>query len=245
MTALTNLVSSTIGKKVLMGVTGLVMVAWLFVHMSGNLLVFAGQQHFNEYAHFIQSGFGVEPALLWVMRLVMLGAIGGHIWAAAGLVQRNRAARSTDYQGGRKNRATTYFAQFMLGGGVVVLLYLIFHLLHLTVGVWSDDVIQQASFDRTDAYKNLVVGLSNKAVGAVYIIANLALGAHLAHGVGSAFQTLGANDQRWNPVKRGLGMWLPLLIAGGNVVIALTCMFATGTLIEAPDPNWTPTWTTH
>lgn len=240
MTALTNLVSSTIGKKVAMAVTGLLMVAWIFLHMAGNLLVFAGQDHFNRYAHLIQSGFNVEPALVWIMRAGLLAIVGVHIWAAVGLTGRNRAARPVAYAAGRKSRATTYAAEFMLFGGVVVLAFLAFHLAHLTVGVFSDDAVQHATFVKEDAYRNLVVGLGNPIVGAFYIVANLALGAHLHHGVSSAFQTLGLNDGRWNPVKSGLGTWVPLLVVGGNVCVALSCLFGVGALLAVPDLGWTP-----
>lgn len=240
MTALSALFRSTIGKKVLMAATGLIMVGWLFIHMSGNMLVFMGQESFNHYAHFIQSGFGVEPALLWVLRLFMLASIVAHIWAAVGLTARNNAARPAKYAGGRKNRSTSYAAEFMRFGGIVLLLFLLFHLAHLTVGAFSDDAIQHATFVREDAYRNLVVGVGNPVVGAFYILANLALGAHLLHGIGSAFQTLGVNDPRWNSTKQLLTLWVPLLIAGGNIVIALASMFGQGVLIDVPDMTWSP-----
>lgn len=240
MTAFTSLISSTIGKKVAMAGSGLAMVAFLFLHMSGNLLVFAGQEHFNRYAHMIQSGFNIEPALLWVMRAGLLAMVAVHIWAAQALAGRNRAARPQAYAGGRKNRITSYAAEFMLFGGLVVVAFLLFHLAHLTVGVFSDDAIQHAPFLREDAYRNLVVGLGNPIVGAFYILANLALAAHLHHGIGSAMQTLGLNDGRWNPVKAGLTRWVPLLILCGNLSVALACMFGSGTLIAQPDLAWTP-----
>ena len=228
MNALANLFRSTIGKKVLMAGTGTLMFVWLLIHTVGNMLVFVGQESFNHYAEFIQSGFGVEPGLLWLMRLVMLSAIAGHIWSAMALTQRNRAARPVAYAGGRKDRATSYAAKFMMLGGLVLLAFLAFHLAHLTVGVFSDDAIQSEAFVRHDPYRNLVVGLSNPVVALFYIVANLALAAHLRHGVVSGMQTLGLNHPRYESTKKGLGLLLPLAIAGGNILIA------TGVLLGIP-----------
>ncbi|MCB9680409.1 MAG: succinate dehydrogenase cytochrome b subunit [Alphaproteobacteria bacterium] len=240
MTAFFSLAKSTIGKKAIMAGSGLIMVGWIVLHMAGNLLVFAGQDHFNAYAEMIQSGFHIEPALLWAMRITLLACVGLHIWAAVGLSGRNRAARPVAYAGGRKNHATSYAAEFMLGAGVVLLLYLVFHLLHLTVGVFSDDVVQHAAFSKKDAYRNLVVGVGNPVVGAFYVLANLALGMHLHHGIKSAFQTLGLNDDRWNPLKDALTRWVPVFTTGAALLVALSCMFGVGVLIEAPDLSWTP-----
>lgn len=220
MSAFASLTQSTIGKKVVMATTGLIMVGFVTIHMLGNTLVFMGPESFNHYAEWIQSGFGVEPALLWVFRLVMLAAIGGHIWAAVGLSARNRAARPEAYAAARRNRKTSYAAQFMLLGGIVITLFLLFHLAHLTLGVFSNDAIQAKEFVKGDAYRNLVVGLSNPLVAGLYIVANLALGAHLRHGVWSGMQTLGLNDPKYDSLKSGLGTVLPIVVAGGNIVIA-------------------------
>ncbi len=235
MTALTTLVRSTIGRKVVMGFTGLVMVGWLTIHTLGNLLVFSGQDAFNHYAAFIQSGFGVEPALLWFLRAFMLGAIASHVWAAIGLTARNRAARPEAYAAGRKDRVTNYAARFMLIGGIMVLLFLLFHLAHLTVGVFSADAIQARKFVHGDAYRNLVVGLKNPVVAIFYILANMALAAHLRHGVTSGLQTLGLDHPRYNSLKTQLGVVVPLFIAGGNVIIALSILAG---FVPPIDPKW-------
>lgn len=220
MTALATLVSSTIGKKVVMGVTGLIMVGWLTLHMAGNLIVFSGPEAFNHYAHFIQSGFGIEPALLWLMRAFMLAAIGLHIWAAIGLSSRNAGARPVAYQGGFKLRATNYAARFMLIGGIVLLLFIVFHLLHLTTGS-LEGIVEPDDFAKKRAYRNVTLGLANPATASVYILANLALAAHLVHGVWSGFQTLGLNHPKYETLKRTLTVLFPLLISGGNILIAV------------------------
>jgi succinate dehydrogenase / fumarate reductase cytochrome b subunit len=218
MNALATLVRSTVGQKVLMAVTGLMMVGWLALHTTGNLLVFEGQAAFDKYAAFIQSGFGVEPALLWALRAVMLAAIVVHVRAALTLSARNRASRPAAYAGGRKDQATSYAAHFMRGGGIVILLYLVFHLLHLTTGQ------AHHAFRPHEAFHNLVTGVSQPAVGVAYLVANLALGAHLAHGVSSAFQTLGVDHPGYNGLKFALGKAVPAYIAGGNLLIAVSIL---------------------
>lgn len=230
MSAISSLVQSTIGQKVLMAGTGLVMVGWLFLHMSGNMLVFLGPESFNHYAEFIQSGFGVEPALLWAMRAFMLASIVLHVWSAIRLTARNQAARPDRYAAGAKTRTTSYAARFMALGGMVILAYLVFHLLHLTVGSFDVD-FQGTRFERGNAYKNLVIGLSNPVVTSAYIVANLALGAHLYHGVTSGFQTLGWSDPGYAGVRKALGLGVPGLIAGGNLLIAIAIVLG---LVQQP-----------
>ena len=225
MNALATLVRSTVGQKVLMAVTGLMMVGWLALHTTGNLLVFEGQAAFDKYAAFIQSGFGVEPALLWVLRAVMLAAIVVHVRAALALSARNRASRPADYAAGRKDQATSYAAHFMRGGGIVILLYLVFHILHLTTGhlhLAAD--AQGHPFQKHEAFHNLVSGLQLWPVCAAYLVANLTLGAHLAHGVSSAFQTLGVDHPGYNGLKFALGKAVPAYIAGGNLLIAVSIL---------------------
>lgn len=239
MNALSSLVQSSIGKKVIMGVTGFVMIGWVTIHMAGHFIMFSGQDAYNAYAHFIQSGFGVEPALLWILRLVMLGAIGAHIWAAVALTRLNAAARPVAYAGGRQNRITGYPALLMRVGGIFLLLYLLFHLAHLTGGAFSGSSFAMAGkpFVREDAYANMVHGLSNPVVGLIYLAALAALGAHLKHGVWSAFQTLGLGDPRWDFVKVGLGNLLPVVVAGGFALVVIVAM-AGG--FAPPDPSWAP-----
>jgi succinate dehydrogenase / fumarate reductase cytochrome b subunit len=218
MNAVAALLSSTVGKKVLMAFTGLVMLGWLCLHTTGNLLVFAGEESFNHYAAWIQSGFGVEPALLWALRAFMLWAMGSHVWAAITLTRRNRDSRPAAYAAGRKDLATKQVAHFMALGGVTILLYLVFHILHLTVGSAHPD------FQHGNAYRNLVIGLSNPLVCAFYLAANGFLGAHLYHGVVSGFQTLGWNHPSYDAYKSFFGKVLPAYVAGGNLLIATSVL---------------------
>jgi succinate dehydrogenase / fumarate reductase cytochrome b subunit len=221
MNALATLVRSTIGQKVVMAVTGLIMVGWLTMHMAGNFLVFLGEEEFNSYAEWIQSGFGASPEFLWGMRLFMLLVIVAHVRAAVMLSARNRAARPGRYAVALKPQRTTYAARFMLLGGITIMLFLLFHLAHLTLGVMPVDPMSGAEFIRGNAYHNVVYGLGNPLLAGIYILANLALGAHLWHGVTSGFQTLGVHHPRYNGLKNALGVLLPVLICGGNILIAI------------------------
>lgn len=237
MNALSSLFTSTIGKKVVMATTGLIMVFWLLVHMAGHFIMFSGQGAYNHYAHFIQSGFGVEPALLWLMRAGMLGAVVAHIASAISLTRRNVEARPIPYAAGRVNQVTGYPAQLMRIGGIFLLLYMLFHLAHLTVGLFGETVLMAVPFDRKDAYANMMYGLANPGVAVLYLLALAALGAHLRHGVWSAFHTLGLSDPRWDFVKTGLGNALPVLIAGGFAVVVIAVVAG---VLPPPDPGWRP-----
>ena len=183
MNAVLTMYRSTIGKKVIMGVTGAVMVGWLLAHMAGNLQVFLGIEAFDHYAELIQS----QKELLYLMRAGMLTCLVLHIVTIVQLALAGRAARPAGYAGGRKNHSSTLAAQYMRWGGLVLLLFLIWHLADLTIGVPAVN----PAFVHGKAYGNLIGSLSRPPVAALYILANLALGMHIYHRVYSGFQPLG------------------------------------------------------
>jgi len=120
---------------------------------------------------------------------------------------------------------TGYAARFMRIGGVVVLLFILFHLAHFTLGSFANvDFGGGHAFVPGEAYNNLVYGLSNPLVAGFYILANLALGMHLWHGVSSGLQTLGLNHPRYDALKNGLGVVLPILVVGGNILVVIACL---------------------
>ena len=199
---------STIGKKAVMAVTGVIMVGFVFVHMAGNLQAYAGAKTFNAYAAFLHS----MPGVLWVARLVLLAAVGLHVWAAIGLVRLNRAARPVRYRA-QQTLATTYAAKVMPLGGLILLLFIIFHLMHLTVGALPG--MEHRGWQ--DAYFNLVNGFKNPAISGVYIVANLFLGMHLFHGIWSMMQTLGLNHPRYNALRKKAALGFAVVVAGANV----------------------------
>jgi succinate dehydrogenase / fumarate reductase cytochrome b subunit len=217
-----TLYQTTIGKKVLMAVTGLVLFGYVFLHMYGNLHVFEGRQHLNDYARWLREvGYPLMPyeGTLWVVRVILALSIVGHIWAAWEVTRRDWDSRPIGY-GQKKMIAATYAARTMRWSGVILLLFIIYHILHFTTG----SLYVEAPFSRTDVYANVVNGFRNPIVSLVYIVAMIALGLHLYHGVWSMAQTLGwrtgVNNQFW----RGFATVMAIVIAGGNIAIPLAVL---------------------
>ncbi len=216
MTWFGNIYRSAVGKKAVMAVTGVILFGFVFVHMIGNLKVYLGAEHLNEYAHWLRTvGAPAMPetGLLWIARVVLLAAVGLHIWSAYSLTMMNWGARPVDY----KDRAfakATYAARTMRWGGVILLLFVVFHLLHLTTGS-----VRPAPFVENDPYHNLVAGFRVWWVAAFYIVANLALGLHIYHGVWSMFNSLGMTNARFETWRRNFASAFAAIITVGNVSI--------------------------
>lgn len=204
---------SAIGKKAVMAVTGVILFGWIFLHMVGNLKLYLGPEHLNEYAKWLRA-LGTpampETTALWVVRLLLLVCVVLHIHAAYALTMMNRAARPVAYYN-RDSVAASYASRTMRWGGVIILLFVIYHLLHLTTGQVHPDFIQD------DPYHNVVTGFRVWWVSAVYIIANLALGLHLYHGVWSMFNSLGLNHPRFNAWRRYFATAFAVLITVANI----------------------------
>lgn len=203
-----TLKDTTIGKKAIMAITGVIMVGFVFAHMAGNLQAYAGAKTFNAYAAFLHS----MPGVLWVARLVLIAAVGLHVWAALSLVRQNRQARPVRYQQ-QQTLITSYAAKVMPLGGIVVLLFIIFHIMHLTLGA-----VPGLEFRGwQDAYFNFVTGFQNVFISGFYILANIFLGLHLFHGVWSMLQTLGLSHKRYNGLRKKAALGLAVLVAGANI----------------------------
>ena len=220
MTWLANFYRSAIGKKAVMAVTGLILFGWIFLHMVGNLKLYMGAVHMNEYAHFLRA-MGApavpESGVLWAMRLLLLVCVVFHIHAAWALTQMASAARPVGYRD-RQYVKATYASRTMRWGGVIILLFIIYHLLHLTTGQLHPDYVQD------DAYHNVVTGLRVWWVAAVYIVANLALGLHLYHGVWAMFGSLGLTNPRIEAVRRAFATVFAVLITAANVSFPLAVL---------------------
>lgn len=220
MTWIGNFYRSGIGKKAVMAVTGLILFGWIFLHMVGNLKLYMGAVHLNEYAHFLRtmgSPAVPESGMLWISRLVLLVAVVLHIHSAYALTRMNYAARPIGYRQ-REYVKGTYAARTMRWGGVIILLFVIYHLLHLTTGQAHHD------FVKDDVYHNVVTGFQRWWVAAIYIIANLALGLHLFHGVWSMFGSLGFVNPRFEPWRRNFATAFAVLITLGNVSFPLAVL---------------------
>lgn len=222
MTWFGSLYSSSVGKKAVMAVTGVILFGWIFLHMVGNLKLYLGPEHLNEYAHFLRTMFAPavpETGMLWVSRIVLLVAVVFHIHSAYSLTMMNREARPIGYRQ-RDFVKGTYAARTMRWGGVIILLFVIYHLLHLTTGQAHHD-FQRDAAGNVNVYHNVVSGFQIWWVAAVYILANLALGLHLWHGLLSMFASLGVTHKRFESWRRNFAAAFAVLVTAGNVSFPL------------------------
>jgi succinate dehydrogenase / fumarate reductase cytochrome b subunit len=209
-----GLLSTTVAKKVLMAVTGLILTGFVLVHMVGNLLLYKGPEAINAYGEMLQS----KPPVVWTARLVLLACVIGHAWAALSLSLVNLAARPVGY---RKTafEASTYASRTMRWGGPLLLLFIVYHLLHFTVGAVHPD------FVRGDVYHNVVIGFQNPLVAFFYVLSMLALSLHLFHGVESMLQTVGLSHPRYNALRSMIGAGYAAVVAVGNLSFPLSVFF--------------------
>jgi len=194
MSWLTTLWKSALVKKAVMAVTGVMLFGFVLGHMAGNLKLYLGAESLNHYAHWLRT-IG-EPALphgvfLWIARIGLIGAVALHILAAVQLTLMNRAALPSGEKG-RKPVQSDYATRTMRWGGIIIVLFVIYHLAHFTFG-WS---WAHSDFQKGEVYHNVVAGFSVWWISAFYIIAQLALGLHLSHGMWSMFQSLGVDHPR-------------------------------------------------
>jgi succinate dehydrogenase / fumarate reductase cytochrome b subunit len=210
---------STIGKKAVMAVTGLLMLAFLVVHMLGNLKIFFGATEFDDYAEWLRT-IG-EPVLheawfLWAQRAVLLAALVLHVVAAAQLSRRDRAARPTRYAHGQRRQAS--FATWtMRWGGVTLALFIVWHILDLTVGAVNPDYIAGRP------YHNIVADFSVWWINVIYIVAMVMVGLHVHHGFWSASRTLGLRPGS-SAALRTTGTALALVLTVGFLAVPVGVM---------------------
>ena len=206
---------STIGRKVVMAVTGVALIGFVVVHMLGNLQVYLGPEAINQYGASLRAlGHGTA---LWIARGGLLAAVGLHIWAAASLWSRNKGARPQRYKMWSP-RASTYASRTMYWSGPILLLFIVYHLLHFTTGTVHPD------FREGDVYRNFVVGFQQPAVSAFYIVGMLALGLHLYHGVWSLMHTVGLAQPRWNVLRHSVATFIAALVVVGNITFPVAVL---------------------
>ena len=202
---------SSVGKKVIMAVTGLIMVAYLITHVLANLLVFQGPANINAYSAFLHGTGGA----LWAARGVLLAALVLHVVAAVQLAARRYEARPVSYAGGREPQVSTWASRSIRWGGALILAFLIYHILHFTIGSAHPEFIEG------DPYHNVATGFRNPVVVVLYLVAMALVGLHLYHGVWSSGRSLGMSPPSPNPLRRTLALVLALLIWLGFTVIPL------------------------
>jgi succinate dehydrogenase / fumarate reductase cytochrome b subunit len=202
--------SSTIGKKVVMAVTGIVLVGFILAHVTANLLIFAGAAAMDGYALKLRE----SPALLWGVRVVLLVSLVLHVVAAVQLTVRSRAARATDYSRFKPQVSSTS-SRTMRWGGLALLLFVVYHLLHFTTGQAHHDFVHLAP------YHNVTTAFRIWWVVAIYVAAMIALALHLYHGTWSMLQTLGIAHPRVNAARRRLATLLAVLVPIGFLAIPI------------------------
>ncbi len=211
-----RLFNSSVGAKMLMAVTGLMLTGFVLAHLSGNLLIFAGAEKFNAYA----AGLKSLGALLWVARLGLLGAFVLHVYLAVKLTAENRSARPVKYAHEATIQAS-FASRYMIHTGLMMAAFIAFHLAHYTFR-WTDPSF--ASLPEGDIYAMVIAGFSSPAVSGFYVLAMLALSFHLCHGVSSVFQTLGLYHGNLNPMTEKLGPIVATIVFVGFSSIPLAVL---------------------
>ncbi|MFD3945321.1 succinate dehydrogenase [Streptomyces sp. NPDC058579] len=212
--------SSTIGKKTVMAVSGLIMLGYLVAHVAGNLKVFFGSEEFNAYGHWLRT-MGA-PVLhyswaLWLVRIVLLAAVVGHAVSAYQLSRRDIKARPTGYVHRRKG--SSYATRTMRWGGIIMALFIVWHILDLTTGT-----VHAGGFQEGRPYQNIVDTFSTWYGNVIYLVAMLAVGLHVRHGFWSAAQTLGLGNARRERLLKILANGLALVLTVGFVSVPVAVM---------------------
>jgi succinate dehydrogenase / fumarate reductase cytochrome b subunit len=220
MTWLGEFYRTTVGKKAVMALTGIILFGYVLAHMAGNLKLYQGREGLNEYANWLREmGTPAFPhsGPLWSVRVVLLAALVLHVVASVQLTRSNWQARPEGYA--RRQWVQTNFAsRTMRWTGWLLAAFVVFHLLHLTFGTAHHD------FNSHDVYHNVVSGFQRWWVSGIYIVAQLALGLHLYHGLWSLFQSLGWNHPRFNHWRRPLATLLMVVIVLGNLSLPLAVL---------------------
>lgn len=211
---------SSVGKKTIMAVSGLIMLGYLVVHMLGNLKIFFGSDEFNHYAHWLRT-LG-EPFLhyewaLWIIRVVLVAAVVLHAVSAYQLSRRDLRARPTAYV--HKRARASYATRTMRYGGVILALFIVWHILDLTTGT-----VHSGGFQSGHPYQNVLDTFSTWWGNVVYIVAVLALGLHVQHGFWSAAQTLGVGNATRDRVLKTLANALAVVLTAGFVSVPVAVM---------------------
>ncbi|MFC9067076.1 succinate dehydrogenase cytochrome b subunit [Streptomyces harbinensis] len=210
---------STIGKKTVMAVSGLIMLLYLITHMLGNLKVFFGPDEMNAYAQWLRT-IG-EPFLkhewfIWIARVGLLAAVVAHGVAAYQLSRLDLAARPVKYAHTR--RRTSYATRTMRWGGVILGLFIVWHILDLTTGTVNPHGVHG------EAYENVVATFSTWYGNVIYIVALVALGLHIRHGLWSAVQTLGLGSRTRDRALRATATTVALVLTAGFVSVPVAVM---------------------
>lgn len=208
---------SSVGKKAIMAVTGLIGVGFVIGHMIGNLQIFLpdAEAKLQAYALFLRKAG--DGGLLWVVRFVLLAAVGLHIFAAYQLTITSWNARPSGYKKWIPT-GSDYASRTMRWSGPILLFFIVYHLLDLTLGTVNP------SFEHLNPYRNMIASFQILPVAALYVIAQLALGFHLFHGIWSMFQSLGVNHPEYNGMLKTISVVITVVVVTGNISIPVAVL---------------------
>jgi succinate dehydrogenase / fumarate reductase cytochrome b subunit len=218
---LVKALTSTLSLKIVMALTGLAGAGFVLIHMLGNLQVFLGRDAYNDYAEFMQGLGGIK----WAARLGLLTILALHVSTAIVLFKRNQTARPERYAEFEPRR-TSIAALYMTELGLVLLFFIIYHIAHFTLGVVHGEFDNSPYYAltemgeyglRRDLYSHFIKSFQQPAIALTYIVASIALGAHLAHGATSMFKSLGLAIGRWRVPFEVVGPAFGVLIGLGNI----------------------------
>ncbi len=192
-----------VGKKAVMGVTGLIGVGFVILHSLGNLLIFQGSTALNTYSHFLKA----SAELLWALRVTLIVAVVLHVIAAVQLTRQSRAARPIGYEK-REPQVATVASRTMRWGGALLLVFIVLHILHFTTGT----IRPTGAFSHEDVYSNVVSSFRIWWVALFYVIAMIALGLHLFHGAWSSMRSIGVSPPSPHPLHRRLSLLIAIFV---------------------------------
>ncbi|MGH7499944.1 MAG: succinate dehydrogenase cytochrome b subunit [Gemmatimonadales bacterium] len=216
MNRLQALWDSSVGKKTVMAVTGLIGVLYVIGHMVGNLQLFEGAERINAYGRMLH---GPLNELLWVVRVVLILALALHVVAAWQLTARDRAARPVAYAR-RVSQVSTLASRTMRWGGVLLLVFIVIHILHFTTGT----IRPGGTFTEGDVYDNVLSAFRIPWVTAFYVVSMMALGMHLYHGTWSSIRSLGVAEPSPHPLKRRVALVIAIAVALGFALVPIAVL---------------------
>jgi len=223
---LLDLYSTAVGKKYVMGLTGIAMMGFVLAHMIGNLKMYLGASHLNEYAEFLKQllvPIAPEGVVLWLLRGGLVTFLLLHLHAAWSLTRLNRHARPVKYQSSRDYQIANFASRTMRWSGIIVLAFIFWHLADLTFGV-ANTIGTHGVFVKAEVYDNVVRSFQRVPVAIFYVVANILLGIHLFHGAWSIFQSLGWNNPRFNTWRRAFATGFAAVVVLGNVSFPIAVM---------------------
>ncbi len=229
---LLDLYSTAVGKKYVMGITGVAMMGFVLFHMIGNLKMYAGAAGLDHYAHFLQTLlYPLAPKgwVLWILRGGLISMLFLHLHAAWSLTRLNSNARPMKYQSKRDYQIANFASRTMRWTGIIVLAFLVWHLLDLTFGVVNSETGKMITHPGDEeplkaVYASIVYSFQRTPVALFYVVANILLGIHLFHGSWSIFQSFGLNNPRFNNWTRAFATGFASIVVIGNVSFPISVM---------------------